>query len=152
MPPSPSTRQQIIEVFRARLLAIAAGAQFETDAGATVFVNETPALGPDDPATAIAVVIGEDIPSRSGEHTILELPIEIHALANADLDAPWVAVEAVLADIKRAIELPDRSLGGLVKARIERGSTRTLEREDGSTTVGAGITYLVPYAEVWGDP
>lgn len=156
--PQTSIRQQLIELVKARLEAIAAGQSsadgvtFATDAGENVFVNETPALGPDDPAMAIAVVIGEDSVSRTGEHAVIELPMEIHALARADLDEPWKASEAVLADIKRAMELADRSFGNRLRPRMERGSTRTLEREEGSTTVGVGITYLFPYIEQWGAP
>jgi hypothetical protein len=76
----------------------------------------------------------------------------VAALAKADLDDPYLAVEAVLGDIKRAIELEDRSLGGLVDQRFERGRTRPFEREEGSTAVGVIVPYIVPYYESWGAP
>ena len=147
-----STRQQIIDAVKARLEAIRQGATFQTDAGYVVYVNESPALGPDDPDTAIAVAIGDDIPQWHGEQVLLTLPMEINAVASDQIRDAWRAVEPVLADIKRAIELEDRFLGGLLKYRLSRHSTRTLPRDEGSTTVGVGITYHFEYAEVWGQP
>ena len=145
-------RRLILEGFKARLEAIQRADGFTTDAGATVFLNEAPALGPDDPDVAIVILVGVDIQTYQGEHIMLQLPLRIQAIAKADLDEPWLAVEDVLGDIKTAVELEDRTLGGLVKRQIERRETETLERESGSAYVGAGITYLVPYTERWGHP
>lgn len=147
-----SRRQQVIEAIRSRLEVIAIADGFNTDAGAKIFLEEAPPLGPDDPDVAIAIVIGDDNPTLHGEHVFGTLPIEIQALAKADLDEPWLAVEGVLQDIKRAIELEDRSLGRLLRSRLERKPTRTLPREAGSTSVGVSITYEAPIAEKWGEP
>lgn len=147
-----SNRQQILEAFLARLERITQTHEFQTDAGKAVFLGATPTLGPDDPDTAIAIVVREDQPGYQGENVFILLPIDIQALAKADLDNPYLAVEAILADIKRAVELPDRTLGELVKRQIRRATTRTLERQDGSTVVGVAITYACPYTEVWGNP
>lgn len=147
-----STRQQIIEAVKARLEAIDGEAPYETAVGERVYVNEYPAMGPDDPLTAIVVTIGDDIPKGTAEHVILELPMEMHAIASDRIDDCWLAVEPVLADIKRAMEQADRTLGGLVRRFMQRGITRTLPRDEGSTTVGAGITYVFPYLEAWGQP
>lgn len=141
--PDPYRRQAIVEAFRSRLQAIEIG---------PVFLNETPTLGPDDPAIALAVLIGDDTPRFQGERILLTLPVEIQILAKADLDEPWLAVERTLGEVKKGIELADRTLGGAVLRQIERGVTRTLPRELGSTTVGAGLTYLAPYPESWGKP
>lgn len=147
-----SRRRAILEAMQARLETIHTAAGFATEAGAAVFLNETPALGPDDPDVAIAMLVGDDTSTWQGLHVMLQLPIEIQALAKADTAAPWWAAEDVLADIKRAMEQVDRTLGGLVKRQIERGVTRTLAREAGSTTVGVSITYVAPYTERWGFP
>lgn len=147
-----STRQQILEALRDRLQAITQDAGFATNAGRQVLLGEAPSFGPDDPVAAIAILVGEDQVSRTGEHAIILLPVLIAALARADLDQPWVAVEQVLEDIKRAVELEDRTLGRLLRTRMERGSTRTLERDEGQVAIGAAITYVLPYAEVWGQP
>jgi hypothetical protein len=158
--PATSTRQQIIEAFKGRLEAIHTGpnSDFETDAGDSVWVNEEPNLGPDDAPVAIAVAIGDDIPERTGENVLIGLPFEFQAIASANYEDAWKAIEPVLSDIKRAIELEDRFLvtpaapNGLLCYRFARGVTRTLPRDDGSLTVGVGITYLTHYKEGWGTP
>jgi hypothetical protein len=147
-----SNRQEILEVLQARLAAIQIANGFQTDAGLHVFTHETPDLGPDDPEQAVAMVVGEDEPFFQGEQVFLKMPVEMQAVVKADLDTPYVTVEAILADIKKAIELPDRTLGKRIRHQIERQSTRTLLREPGSETVGVGITYVCPYTEVWGNP
>lgn len=145
-------RRAILEAVKARLEAIRQDDGYATDAGAMVFLCEAPALGPDDPDVAIVILVGEDEPRFQGEHILLRMPMEIQAVAKAGLDEPWLAVEDVLGDIKTAVEATDRTLGSLVKRQVERGATVTLEREPGSTYVGATITYYAPYAERWGHP
>lgn len=154
MSDTPSRRERILVALRDRLAAISTQNEFATDAGKTIFLGEVAALGPDDPPVAIAMVIQEDqvVAQVQGLKFLIHLPIEIQAIAKATLDEPWLAAEAVLADIKRAVELEDRTLGGLVTKTFDRGSTRVLEREEGSTTVGGGITYVFPHAEGWGQP
>lgn len=147
-----SRRQTLLAQIQARLQAITRGNGFQTDAGDAVFLNESPVLGPDDPPEAIAVMVGEDVPVWVGENVHVTVPIEIQGLANADLEAPWITAEAVVADIKQAMELEDRRFGGLLAGRMERGSTRVVEREEGQTTVGVSVEYLFPVSEAWGDP
>ena len=65
---------------------------------------------------------------------------------------PWILIEAMLGDVKRAMELSDRTLGGLVQRQIERGATRILPRESGARTVGVMVPYVVPFTERWGAP
>lgn len=144
-----SRRQLILEALQARVSAILLAGGFATDAGATVFLGETPQLGPDDPFEAIALVPDDDSVQDKG-YLFVQLPVAVQALAKADLDAPWETIEAILGDIKAAVELDDKTLGGLLKAPMMRGTTRTLAREPGSTTVGAGVTYICSYVEQWG--
>jgi hypothetical protein len=148
-----STRRRLIlEAIKTRLEAIRVAAGFETDAGEAVYLNEAPAMGPDDPAVAIAILVGDDQTTWQGLCALLRLPIEIQAIAKADLDSPWLAVEDVLGDIKQAVELDDRTLGGLLAPYLERGATATLKREPGSEYVGATIVYFAPYKERFGHP
>lgn len=147
-----SRRRKILEAIKTRLGAIRVSSGFATDAGLMVFLNEAPALGPDDPSTAIVILVGVDTPMWQGETMLLRLPLEIQAIAKADIDAPWLAVEDVLGDIKKAVELADRTLGGLVRRQIDRGPTQTLQREPGSEYVGLSILYTAPYKEAWGSP
>ncbi len=147
-----SRRQQILEALLARVQQIERANEFQTDAGRHTHLGEAVDLGPDDPVEAIALAVGEEVARYQGENLYIELPVQVIALAKADLDQPWMAVEAVIADIKRAVETSDRTLGGVVRRMIQRGSVVTLERQPGTTTVGASITYICPYVEAWGNP
>lgn len=144
-------RRAILEAFLARLQGITVANGYATNAGLQVFLNETPELGEDDPPTAIAVVVDDDAPGYQGEKVFITLPLEVNALAAANLTSPWLTAEDVLGDIKKAVEI-DVQLAGLLQWRMERGSTQTAKREPGSTTVGVAVTYRLPYREVWGHP
>jgi hypothetical protein len=155
----PSQRQLILEEFRRRLQQISVANGFDTDAGAQVFLGEIPAFGPDDPDTAVAIEVGDDTPAvqalgdrltPSAEEFAIRLPANLQALASADLDAPYIAREQVISDLKRAIETGDAwpdSVG-----EVSRGQTRSLDRDEGSTAVGAEVEYSVLYVETWGTP
>lgn len=152
-----STRRLILEAFRDRVAQIHKFNGYNTDAGKTVFLGEAPILGPDDPDTAIALVVGEDELGEqgvfgSGEGATIEinLTIGVQALAKADIDAPLLAIEDIIQDIKEAVELNDRTLGGLVS--MSRGETVPLDREEGSLIVGTSVSYRLLYAEEWGAP
>lgn len=140
---SASKRRQIIEAVKAR----------QETTNEVVFLNEASGFGPDDPRTAIVIVIGDDIVRQHGEHTYITLPLSIQAVVAADLDAPWIASEDILALCKTAMELDDRTLGGLVAGDgLSRGTTRTLKREEGSPFVGVAVDYFAAYTELWGHP
>ena len=147
-------RQSILEVLITRLELVQVVNGFATDTGAAVYFGEVPALGFDDPEQAIALVVGVETPQwmQDGKKFQILLPVNIAAVAKADLSAPYLVVEQVIGDIKRAIELEDRYLGGLVEWPLERGPVQTLTREPGSTTVGAAVTFAIRYTEGWGNP
>jgi len=152
----PSVRQQILAELLGRVAEISVEHGFQSDAGLKVLFGEAPQLGPDDPSELIAVVVRDDIPSDQSGHgvdadgvIVTMLPVEVQAIVKADLEQPWVTVEAVIADIKRAIETGDRGLGGLLTLNLFRGRIRALTREPGSTFVGAGVEYRAIFAESW---
>lgn len=145
-------RRLVMAALVDRLAEISVDAGFLTDAGHCIVFGEAPQLGSGDPSEAIALVMGDDEPaSPAPGAVIVTTPIEIHALAKATPDDPFAQVEAVLADIKRAVELPDRSLGNLV-SQIQRGVTRVVPREAGASTAGVAITYVLTWKEGWGNP
>ena len=153
-----SQRVRILEALVERLQAVrangqaASGATYETDAGLAVYVGERPELGESDPAVAVAVLPQEDDTEAIGQQLafMVRLPVAIEAIASVELDQPYLAAEAVVADIKRAIE-GERTLGGLV-SEIRRGATAVVPREPGTTTVGVAVTYQVVFKEAWGTP
>jgi len=145
-------RERILEAFVERCRAIETKDGFATDAGWNVSLGAITVLGPDDPDVQIAVAPDDDVVKKEGPGLGIQLPVDIWAVAKANLENPHLAIEAVLGDIKKAVELADRTLGGLVPQQIERGTTHVMPREPGSVIVGAAITYLVFYKEAFGDP
>lgn len=154
MAPQRSLRLLILEEIKTRLEAITAGDTFETNAGQKVYLGEVVTLGPDDPEAVLAISPSADQPTWSNQKIAILWEIELQAIAKADLEEPWVNIEVLIADIKRAIELPgDVRLGGLLGDKgLERGATRMLERPEGANTVGAGVTYVLRFIEAWGHP
>jgi hypothetical protein len=66
---------------------------------------------------------------------------------------PALLVEDVLADIQRALELEDRTLGGLINAQeFEVGPTRVFGRDSASDVVAASQTYSFYVQRAFGAP
>jgi hypothetical protein len=153
-----SKRQDALEDLRDRLSQITTDNGFASNAGALIFVGEVPRIGPDDEPAAICVVVGPDQPSTTGSRTICRVPIEIQAIVPADLADPMVALEGILGDVKRAVEIEgveayrSRGLNGTLPVGLERASTRWLPRQEGDAFVGAGVGYVAIFDESWGQP
>jgi len=148
-----SRRYRALETLRTRLGAISVANGFRTDAGLLLFMGEDVELGPDDGMSAIAVGVRPDEVRYQGENVTSVVPVEVAALVKASIEFPLLVLEDVIGDIKRAVEQPDRTLGGLLVQRgLERGSVRPLDREPGSETVGAVVEYSMTMAEAWGNP
>lgn len=146
-------RERIIADTITRLSAILITGGFETDAGANVFVGSHLELGKDDPDEALLIVLGDDTVTKSTPKTYLNLPVEVQATVKVSATNPSVRIEAMLGDIKRAMELLDeKNQRALAGYPLERGTTRLVPREPGSLTAGVGVTYLIGYSEPWGDP
>jgi hypothetical protein len=151
--PAHSRRRLIFEVYRDRVSAIRGTNGFATEAGRAVSVGELPNLGPDDPEDAVAIIGGNDDWRQQGKAFFVSWPITVWAVTKASREAPYLALEHTLADIVRAVELDDMTLGGLVYQAIRRIPPRlTLPREDGSQVVGVGVTYMHDFKEGWGAP
>lgn len=150
---SDAKRHRIVAYAADALSGIAIEKGFRTDAGQSLFVGFVPQLGEDDGDAAIALVVGPDQIVRTGEKVLINLPLVVYAIAKLSLGASaWMGIEMMLADIKQALEIEDRSWGRLLAPFLERGQTVTLEREPGSLVLGASITYIAPYTERWGAP
>jgi hypothetical protein len=162
-----SLRRQILETFKARLSVITKENGFLTDSGKLIFLGATQTLtdaergyaGAGEAETALSLGIGPDDVGEhlsigdggADDHIPIQLTVQVAAIAGADLSNPIIALENVIHDIKKAVELQDRTLSGLV-AGMFRGSTQPFDREEGSTIVGATVSYGLLYSEVWGDP
>jgi len=124
---------------------------FDSDAGLHVYIGTAPELGPNDPDYAIAIVPGDELTTEDGRLSN-SFPVEVQAIGKAAAADAWINLELLVGDLKRAIELEDRTLGSVIKGVMKRGATRTLERPPGSLTIGAGIIYSCPYVDEWGNP
>lgn len=148
-----SRRHRAIEEIGNRLRLIAVANGFRTDAGAAVFMGQQVTFGPGDSGAAIDVIVGQDEVLHQAENVGTAVPVEIHALVKAAIAEPLLALEEVIADVKRAVEQSDRTLGGaLVPRGLERVGVRPREREEGSEFVGAVVEYRLTIAEQWGNP
>jgi hypothetical protein len=152
-----SRREQILDKSLDRLGVISTTAGYATDAGESVHLGEHPPIGPDDPQAGIVVMVGEDAPNVRGNAIFNKLRLAIQGVVKveslSEIRSAYRKAEAIAADIKRAFELDDRSMGGLVTGLgLERGITRVLDREPGSEYVGVEVEYFAPMKEEWGTP
>jgi hypothetical protein len=78
------------------------------------------------------------------------------ANASENRQEPWLLVEDVLADLQRAMELPDiedRTFARLLRSPgMEIGSARTFDRDEASEIVGVSQTYGFPLVRGFGVP
>jgi hypothetical protein len=139
-------------VFLARLEMIRKDNGYQTDAGSRIYIGENPVLGEADPEASLAVVVKETEVGHQGERVVETLPVEVQAIVRADASDPRATTEAVIADIKTAVEKDHDLNHTLIRRGLERGKTRPFPREDGSQYVGATVEYRLMYAEDWGRP
>jgi hypothetical protein len=144
-------RLRILDAMAVLLSEITIANGYETNAGQALYIGAAPELSENDPPAGIAIVPQDAVTRENGPQWEV-FPLDVQAIAYADLEQPWIAVELVIGDLKRAIERTDRTLGSILKGDLVRGSTKTLERLPGSKTVGAGVTYLCSFVEPWGNP
>lgn len=145
-------RLALVEELVKRLTSIRREDGYHTDAGELVAFGEKPELGEDDPDVAIVLVLGdvENGWQRGGKASLVQLPIEIAALAKASLKTPGMTAELVLEDVRTAIETEDRTFAGTLSDPPEKGPVRTIAREPGTTTVGVSVSYTATLKEGWG--
>lgn len=156
--PETSKRQAILEVLYARALRIRRQNEFQTNLGETLLLGTLPAFGPDDPKAVLALLPQEDQIVGGLQQIGIVLPVNFAVILSPKCQDPWRLVEAGLSDIKKAMELPDRSLGGLLAGGnnntegLLRGTTEVWPGVSGLEAVGAVITYAAKYNEGWGYP
>jgi hypothetical protein len=152
--PEPSVRELIAEAMLERAQVIRQSGGFWTDAGATIVLGQRLQLGEDDPDSALEVLVGDDEPTTYQNGKLFyRIPFVFTALSRAGRADAWRDAERLLADVKRAIELDDLRLDGLLEhPGLERSPASVVPRDPGSTDVGISVTYFAPLAESWGDP
>lgn len=68
----------------------------------------------------------------------------------ADISAPTVALEQVIEDVQRGMELAGEALGGVVHVLEYDGLERLEPREDGGSVSGVVVRYLMTYDRRYG--
>ncbi len=153
-----SRRQLILTALATLLETITIADGFNTDAGNNVMLGQDVELGDNDPDAAILIspLTERFVPNQTKLYS--EWPLSIKAVVKKfdDLDDSWIAVEQIIEDIQKAVEVADRTLGGLVNWNGSHGlildSITALQREAGSNTVGMEVTYLAKLQRAWGIP
>jgi hypothetical protein len=152
-----SIRKRIRAEVNARMSTGDAGERVQHRRRTLPVCGRAPKLGPDDPDCAIAIVSHDESPVLLTWQSIGgDWPIEIIGIANAspNRSEPWLLAEDVLADIRCAMELEDRTFGGaLVSPQdMEVGAARTFERESAAEAIAVSQTYTFRTQRVWGHP
>lgn len=147
-----SARQTAIATVKTRLALILKASGYQTDAGKLVFLGEAPVLGPDDPDAALAVVVRDDEVKYVGENVFSKIAVDVQAIVRASTVDPHATIEAIISDIKKAIETDHNLTGAVVPKGLTRGETRPLDRQDGSEFVGVQVRYFLELIEKWGTP
>jgi hypothetical protein len=150
----PTKREAVIGAMLERLAAITKANGFATDAGATLHVNEHLGEGPDDPASGLMVLIGDEGQNwqQPGLACIVQLPITVAAITKTALTESWKLTEALIGDVQRAMELEDRHLNKLLCQELIVGPVRAYQRDAGSDEVGSTVTYVATFKRGWGTP
>lgn len=156
-----SYRRRAILDLCERLSKITKANGYNSDAGLNIFVNEAPKWGEDDPSSALSVVVGADSVQQMGRRVLSRIPVQVQAFVPATVEAPFFAVENIVADVRFAVEIEghgpdrgdrDRSLDGTTPKGLERGTTQPVERPAGSSYVGTSCEYVVVIQDAWGQP
>jgi hypothetical protein len=152
-----SRLELILEAAKGRLEAISTTGGYSTDAGQAVYLGAVPALGPHDDTAAIALLPGFENLKVVGGFNQFTLVLQIQALvfvpSDERLSDSFLTALAMLADIRKAMELEDRTLGGKLGGNgLEAGLPSLVERETGSQFVGVQMEYRGLVKNDWGNP
>lgn len=151
--PSPSIVELVTDAMIARAQSITKFGGFNTDAGKTMVIGERRQIGEADPDSVLALFVDDDerVTWQAGK-VFYRIPYRFKVITRSGPES-WRSTARLEQDVKRAIELEDTLLAGLLEhPGIERGPVKRLEREAGATDVGVEITYFAPIQESWGNP
>ena len=151
---SAPKRLRILYAVRDRLQVINQAAGYYTDVGRDVRLDRRDPDLEHAPLCHLYFEAGE-VQRTQNERQSIDQPVTIVAVAPLKSHEPEELGEMLLADIQRAVELNDRSLGGLLSLATEGLQPVAFEismPESGSNVVAAAISYAAPYIRPSGDP
>lgn len=147
-----TTRARILEAMRVRLAGIRRVNGYATDAGDRLSIGAVFFGADDDLALALIPGDSKKVGSRQLRKKARTLELQIVAMAATDDRDAWMRVEALIGDIKRAVETDDAELGGLLTSPLEDGEELALSSGEGGESFGTSVFYIATYIEGWGHP
>jgi|GEM_PF-6312965 len=142
----------IIKAIETRLLAIDASGLFNTDIGSTVVRGKRNFQSDELPACCCYLLprTFEDAPAH-GDRLKMDATVVVES-HGATGDHPEDTAILMMADIQRAIELEDETLGGLVIGKLQYQGDAISYPDDGGKHVSVQVQYAIPHMRHYGDP
>ncbi len=147
-----SKLQRIIDAVADRLAVINTGAGYYTDIGNSVFRNQRDPQENELPCCL--VFFGERAAeTQQCENIRTAMTITVIGYTERLSDSEDQGTQ-ILADIQRAVELADDTLGGLLRGQFGLAfvSDEIFMPEVGANAAGARVTYSAPHVRIYGDP
>ncbi len=143
---------KIIDAIAKRLEVIFQEDGFYTNMGLSVIRTQRAPQADEMPCCI--VYLGErSAESQQCDRTRCTMLINVIGYAERLPDAEQLGMQ-IMADIQRAVELEDTTLGGLLRGQFGLGfeSEEIFVPEVGANVVGARVTYSAPNVRIYGDP
>ncbi len=151
MSPKPKL-QRILDVIAYRLESIAMEFDYFTNMGLKVWRDQRPPQADSLPCCMVYLET-RTAESQQCEATRCTMLINVIGYAERIDPAEDLGIQ-MLADIQRAVELEDDTLGGLLRGQFGLAfvSEEIFMPEVGANAVGARVTYSAPNVRLYGDP
>ena len=141
---------QIIDGIATRLAAIDGTGDFHTAPTAVYQGNRTL----DDDELALVVFSGKE-KGGDASHPRIAAELEVHVEGQhplADKEDGERQANLLIADVQRAVELADRTLGGLARRFVKYAGRVVAYPQDGARLVHVRVSYNVGYHRTFGNP
>jgi hypothetical protein len=150
-----SLAERALCVIESRLKQIRTDSGYKTDTGEKI-LRARRKLSADECPAAVIWDIGDIIDNAGDNRDVLDLEVHVEAHVPANQNDTGVALEAVKADVKRAIRPKDKK-GNIADEQGQIGAIRyngaqCFEREDGAATESITLKFLIRLTEIAGDP
>lgn len=140
----------ILKAIQSRLEAVDGTGSFNTKIGQTVIRGQRQFSENELPAS-VCFMPGRSVEAEAGERAKLGSTVVIESHHTTGEHPEDTAIE-MLADIQRAVELEDDTLGGLLRGRLSFVSDLISYPEDAGSYVSVQVVYSIPHVRHYGDP
>lgn len=138
-----------IQIVKTRLQAILVTGGYNTNAGSNIYLGRKNFTDVDDfPLLSIFTGTEDVAPAQFGAYDCgREITIMGHV---QDADEPTVSIEQLIADIQKAMEQTDITMGGIVSDVQYVGIIEPDEPDMGSEFSALGVVYRIDYEREYG--